>query len=170
MLSENGVPERPLFYLPNLKGAPNSNITNIFSSSPSEDSGQTLIFNVKYSNEDELIGTLALLSVEEAETKLVSKMALEFYLCYVKEPSNMVKLEKCSKHDQLVIKPNLSLKDASWDDFGTNDLEFRKGNGPVCVSNWIGSVSSGLVMAIPKYLDNHDQGVFEVNIIVRIPN
>lgn len=175
MLSKNGVAERPLFYLPNLKNiAPTSNITNVISSSPSKDSGQTMIFSVTNSNEDELISTHAFLCVEEAETKLGSKMAPEFSaLTYVKELSDAVRIEKCSKDDhQHVIEPNLSLKDqiksASWDEFGANELEFRKGSGPVRVSHWIGSVSCGFVMAIPCY-SGEPQSLSRVKVIVWIP-
>ncbi|PON64609.1 Transferase [Parasponia andersonii] len=175
MLSKNGIPERPLFYLPSLKITPSSNVTNIIHSEASKDSGQTIIFNVTYSNKDELItSTLALLCIEEAEAKLGSKMALEFTFSYVKERSNVVFLKKCSKYDQLAIKPDLNLKDriksATWDDFGMMELEFRKGNKPVRVSNWIGSVSSGLVMATPYCSEDRQDVLSGMKIIVRVPN
>ncbi|PON97882.1 Transferase [Trema orientale] len=175
MLSKNGIPERPLFYLPSLKIAPSSNVTNIINSEASKDCGQTMIFNATYSNEDELItSTLALLCVEEAMAKLGSKMALEFTFSYVKAPGNVVLLEKCSKHDQLAIKPDLNIKDriksATWDDFGMMELEFRKGNKPVRVSNWIGSVSNGLIMATPYYSEDRQDVPSGVKIIVRVPN
>ncbi|XP_062073891.1 uncharacterized protein LOC133778085 [Humulus lupulus] len=171
--------ERPLFYLPNIKYTPASDITDVISSRASQDSGQTIIFNVTYSNEDNpsITTTLALLCVEEAGNKLGTKMDLEFslsYHSYVKEPSknNMVmKLEKCSKYDQLASKKNLSLKNrinnASWDDFGTKELEFRNGNEPLSVSNWIGSVTKRFVVTIPYYYDNHGN-ISGVKVIVKM--
>ncbi|KAM6588387.1 hypothetical protein CsatA_010992 [Cannabis sativa] len=173
--------ERPLFYLPNIKYTPASNITDVISSSASQDNSaddQTIIFNVKYSNEDNppiTDNTIALLCVEKAETKLGTKMALEYFsFSYVKESNNdnnmVMKLEKCSsKYDLATNKKNLSFKDqvASWDDFGTNELEFRKGNLPLRVSNWIGSVSKGFIMAIPYYFDNHEN-VSGLKVIVKM--
>ncbi|KAF4374782.1 hypothetical protein F8388_020303 [Cannabis sativa] len=153
----------------------------VISSSASQDNSaddQTIIFNVKYSNEDNppiTDNTLALLCVEKAETKLGTKMALEYFsFSYVKESNNdnnmMMKLEKCSsKYDLATNKKNLSFKDqvASWDDFGTNELEFRKGNLPLRVSNWIGSVSKGFIMTIPYYFDNHEN-VSGLKVIVKM--
>ena len=172
------MPEKPLFYLPNLKNeafAPK--IGNILSSNPSKDSGQTIIFNVapadhqtnKHSTDE--FSALAMLCVAEAESKLGAKMApILTSLNFSSGQSDLVKIENISRHE-LAVKPNISLTSriscASWDDFGANELEFCKGNRPLRVSHWIGSVSSELVMGIP--FSHGQQGVFGLKMIVSFP-
>lgn len=94
-------------------------------------------------------------------------MDSEMYL-FVKEKSEVIKVEKFSKHG--LVKPPLGVKtrvtSASWDDLGANDVAFREGNKPVHVSHWIGSVFYGLVMAIPS----PSEDTLGINILVTIPN
>lgn len=174
LLAKDGIPEMPLFYLPNLKkDIPSSLSADISSSSPTKNSGQiTMIFTVVspeqyvyYSEED--FNSLAMLSVAEAESKLGSKLGPDFSLMFVTEPGNVVKIEKCSKYE---IKPKQSVPNridsASWDDFGANVLEFCEGNRAVRVSHWIGSVSGELVVAIPYCSTNH--GVFGLKMVLGV--
>uniref|UniRef100_A0A2N9G3S6 Reverse transcriptase Ty1/copia-type domain-containing protein n=1 Tax=Fagus sylvatica TaxID=28930 RepID=A0A2N9G3S6_FAGSY len=112
----------------------------------------------------EVCKSLASLCIEEAESRLCSKMASEFYL-FLKENSEVIKMEKCSKHGH--VKPQLSLKTrvtcVGWDDLGAKEIEFRDGNKPMHVSYWIGSILDGLVIAFIPPLNQATRGV---NILV----
>jgi hypothetical protein len=116
----------------------------------------------------EVCKSLASLCIEEAESRLCSKMASEFYL-FVKENSEVIKMEKCSKHGH--VKPQLSLKTrvtcVGWDDLGAKEIEFRDGNKPMHVSYWIGSILDGLVIAFIPPLNQATRGV---NILVAVRN
>ncbi|KAF3448262.1 hypothetical protein FNV43_RR08975 [Rhamnella rubrinervis] len=164
----NNAPKTPIFYLPNLKkdGFP---VEGFFSSRPSKkNSGQTFIFKIGIAETSVAVdNTLALLCVEEAESKLSNKMASEFPL-FLNHPNNAVQVEKCSKlHAATTLspKPNLGItsEGLGWDDIlGAEDVEFLAGNQPLHVSHWIGSISGGLV-----YCDH--EGLFGGKIMVTIP-
>jgi len=171
ILSSNKGSPKPLFYLPalrNIGSSPTS--SSITSSSPRKNCGQTRHFKVTAANanlDSEICKSFALLCIEETESRLGSKMDSEMYL-FVKEKSEVIKVEKFSKH--VLVKPPLGVKtrvtSASWDDLGANDVAFREGNKPVHVSHWIGSVFYGLVMAIPS----PSEDTLGINILVTIPN
>ncbi|KAK9984784.1 hypothetical protein SO802_034309 [Lithocarpus litseifolius] len=100
---------------------------------------------------DEFFQSLALLCIEETESKLGSTMTLDFSL-FVEENTKVIKIEKYSKHGH--VNPQLGLKTqatcAGWDEYlWANEVAFRDGNRPMCVSYWIGSIFDGLVVAIP---------------------
>jgi hypothetical protein len=169
ILSSINGPKIPLFYRPNLK-TKGSSPTGLISSTPRKNSGQTTHFKVTAATanlDSEMWKSLAFLCVEETESKLGSKMNSELYL-FVKEKSEVIKVEKCSKHG--LVRPQMSLKSqlacADWDDLGANDISFHEGNKPVHVSHWIGSVLEGLVMAIPSPREE----ALGMNILVTIPN
>lgn len=173
ILSKNNVPQKPIFYLPDLKkdGRP------VTGSSPSKNRGQTFIFNIAATESSTIDNTLALLCVEEAEGKLgSSKMASEFPFFMNESIGNVFKVEKCSKlqNETTGVNPKLSqlgITPEGWDDIGAEDVEFLDGNQPVHVSHWIGSVSGGLVWAIPPFLDDGvHEGVTGGKILVTVPN
>lgn len=158
LVANNNVPKTPIFYLPNLKkdGRP---VTGFNSSSPSKNSGQTFIFKIGAKSSVVDNTTLALLCVEEAERQLGNKMASEFPLL-LNQPNNVVKVEKCSMlHEATTLNPkliSLGITSEGWDDLGADDVEFLAGNQPLHVSHWIGSISGGLVLAIPSFFDHED--------------
>ncbi|GMN31020.1 hypothetical protein TIFTF001_003058 [Ficus carica] len=166
--------ESPIYYLPKFKRDVGSTAC-VFGSSPSKKTGKTAIFNVRNSESKLITSSLALLCVEEIESKLTSddhKSASEYFSLFVNEPGN-VKVEKCSKLG--IVKANLGLDkmgvtSSNWDELiGANEVEFRKGNRPVHVSFWVGSVSGNLdqiVMAIPS----SEKGISGGKILVTIPN
>jgi hypothetical protein len=174
ILSSNNGPQIPLFYLPTLKYKGSSQSpTSIISPNPKKNCGQTMHFKVTAVNanlDSEMCKALALLCIEEAESRLGSKMDSELYL-FVKEKSEVIKVRKCSKNG--LVKPQSNLESrvtsAGWDDLilGANDIAFREGNKPVHVSYWIGSISDGLVMAIPS---SPSEDALGVNVLVTIPN
>ncbi|XP_062073889.1 uncharacterized protein LOC133778082 [Humulus lupulus] len=175
----------PIFYLPAFKrdGSGSSSVPNVFSTnSPSKKSGQTMIFNVKNSDSEPpdnyYYSSLALLCVEKAESKNCetnnnnnnNQMDLDYFSLFVTEPENNIKVEKCSKFGIVKPKP-LSLESknkitcSSWDEIEAHKVEFRQGNPPRHVSNWIGSVSGQIVIAAPF----SENGISETKIIVTIP-
>lgn len=166
--------ESPIYYLPKFKRGVGSTAC-VFGSSPSKKTGKTAIFNVHNSESKLITSSLALLCVEEIESKLTSddhKSASEYFSLLVNEPGN-VKVEKCSKLG--IVKANLGLDkmgvtSSNWDELiGANEVEFREGNRPVHVSFWVGSVSGNLdqiVMAIPS----SEKGISGGKILVTIPN
>ncbi|XP_024026878.1 uncharacterized protein LOC21406783 isoform X2 [Morus notabilis] len=161
----------PIYYLPKFK-RDGSSIPGVFGSSPSKKSGQTMIFDARNSEKELAItSSLALLCVEEVESKLgydYDKISSEYFSLFVNEPGN-VKIEKCSKLG-IINKAKLSLNNmgvtsSSWDEVGAHEVEFREGNKPVHVSFWIGS-SDQIVMAIPS----SEKGISGMKIIVAVPN
>lgn len=175
MLYKNNVPGTPIFYIPNLKND-HRPVTPVFSSSPCKNNnGQTLIFKIDAEsttdseNKTFSIKLAILLRVEEAEKKLGSKMAWEFPL-FLSEPSRkIIKVEKCSKHEDFKRKLSHGIVSECWDDLGAEEVEFHSGNQPVQVSYWIGSISGGLVLAVPDSDSDHD-GIQGGKIMVTIPN
>ncbi|KAL5551369.1 hypothetical protein UlMin_001545 [Ulmus minor] len=169
MLSEN-EPKTPIFYLPKLKKDGLSVIANFISSTPNKNHGQTLFFTTKSEISEEDFTALAWLCVDEAETKIGTKMTnRDYFSLFVNQTSDIIKVNKCLKTD--LVKPKIGLKSqivgSSWKDFGENEVEFREGNQTVDVSHWIGSGFGGaLVMAIP-YVSGEDS---DVKIIVRVAN
>ena len=101
-------PKNP-YFTPLIFKRNGSSATSIISSSPRKYCGQTMHFKVTAENvnlDGEVCKSLASLCIEEAESRLCSKMASEFYL-FVKENSEVIKMGKCSKHGH--VKPQLSL-------------------------------------------------------------
>ncbi|XP_050264182.1 uncharacterized protein LOC126708432 [Quercus robur] len=170
ILSNNNESTKPVFYLPNLKRN-GSSPAKIIGHSPRNDCGQTMHFKVTTENEilnGEFFKSLALLCIEETESKLGSKMASEFSL-FVKENLEVIKMEKYFRHGH--VNPQLGLKTqvtcAGWDEYlWANEVAFRDVNRPMHVSFWIGSIFDGLVIAIPPL----NQATLGVNILVTIPN
>ncbi|KAM3686902.1 hypothetical protein ACJW31_10G036500 [Castanea mollissima] len=170
VLFNNNKSQKPVFYLPNLK-TDGYSPDNIISHSPSNDCGHTMHFKVTTESENldgEFFQSLALLCIEETESKLGSTMASEFSL-FVKENYEVIKIENYSKHGR--VNPQLGLKTqvtcAGCDEYlGANEVAFRDGNKPMHVSYWIGSIFDGLVIAIPPL----NQATLGVTILVTIPN
>lgn len=152
LLQKNGVYVKPLFYLPNLKKDSTSTLGNIFSTTARKDCGQTILFNINSAEKDDEFSTLAVICVHEAEIELGNDPAAELvFFMFPSEPKNIVKIDKFLRCD-LVAKPSTMLRDisrSSWEIFGGNEIEFLNGNRPVCLSHWISSVSSQLVLGIP---------------------
>lgn len=171
LLSINGALKMPIFYLPNLKStslSPNSTIIP----TPSERSGQTKIFKISGDTEiegakNELFKRAASLCIEKAEHELGSEMPAGFSL-FVKESSNVIRVQNCKKNELVKSHLNLStqVNSSSLDDSGIKELAFQDGNEPVHVSCWIGSVADGLVVATPS--PNGDTSS-DINVIVTIP-
>ncbi|XP_015902010.3 hydroxycinnamoyltransferase [Ziziphus jujuba] len=172
MLYKNNVPEIPIFYLPNLKKDRRPVSSSLFSSNTRKNNGQTFIFDIDTKSIDSVNNTfsdkLALLCVEEAESKLGSKMASEFPL-FLNEPSRkIIKVEKCSKHEDFNRKLSRGVSSEGWDCLGAGAVEFLGGNQPVHVSYWLGSISGGLVLAIPDSDPDHE-AIYGGKIMVTIP-
>ncbi|EEF30598.1 uncharacterized protein LOC8267950 [Ricinus communis] len=170
MISKNEGPEVPIFYLPNLKPA-NLSPNSIFSSTPRENCGQTMIFRMSTESMDlkeQSFKKLALLCLEEAE-QTGRKILPDEFTFFVKESTKIIKVENCKKTEvaKSHMKNQIMSSCASLKDYlGMNELAFREGNGPARVSLWIGSVTSnGIVVGIPF----PKEGSSEVNIIVTIP-
>lgn len=172
LLSKNDSPKTPIFYLPNLK-KPSCSPTYPVSSNQSKNRGKTTIFKVSgcedVNLENESCRKLMLACVEEAERKLGSKMATKFPV-FLKESPNTMKIESCMKHRYELIQSELKLGNqesgVTCHDLGSIEVTFGQGNKPARVTNWIGSVSDGLVTATPSSV----QGTSELSIIVSIPS
>ncbi|KAL4602341.1 hypothetical protein ACB092_10G046300 [Castanea dentata] len=150
-------PKKPIFYLPDFNRNCSSP-TIILSSTPRKDCGQIMHFKVTAGTtnlEGEVCKSLALLCIEETESRLGREMASSFYL-FSNENSEVIKDRK----NQVTC--------AGWDEYiGANEVAFRDGNKPMHVYYWIGSIFDGLVIAIPPLINHATLGV---NILVTVPN
>ncbi|KAI5594422.1 hypothetical protein BDE02_03G072000 [Populus trichocarpa] len=165
LLLNNNALEKPIFYLPNLRNTSLSP-SNTTRSTPSKQSGQTMIFKIAGDSEieggqNELCKRAVSHSIQEAEHKLGSEMSSEFSL-FVKESPKVKRVENCKKNE--LVKPNLNFRCQviTLDDLGIKELAFHDGNEPTHVSCWIGSA---VAMAIPSSSENTS----DVNVIVTIP-
>ncbi|KAK0587056.1 hypothetical protein LWI29_016615 [Acer saccharum] len=171
MVSKSNSPKNPVFYFPNLKkgGCKTADIPN--SSDQIKNNDHTVIIKITDENlcslDKESEKKLILAHVEEVEREVGSKMASKF-LVYLREFSNKIKIEYCTKnvdHDQqleLINKSTHEVSRGSWDDLGASEVDFGQGNKPDRVTYWIGSISDdGVVVAIPS--------TSGLNIIVSIP-
>jgi hypothetical protein len=165
LLLNNNALEKPIFYLPNLRNTSLSP-SNTTRSTPSKQSGQTMIFKIAGDSEieggqNELCKRAVSHCIQEAEHKLGSEMSSEFSL-FVKESPKVKRVENCKKNE--LVKPNLNFRCQviTLDDLGIKELAFHDGNEPTHVSCWIGSA---VAMAIPSSTENTS----DVNVIVTIP-
>ncbi|KAH0974116.1 hypothetical protein GBA52_016015 [Prunus armeniaca] len=169
MLSKDDLPAAPMYYFPNTKKCTDSSPTSIFSSNTSKKSSQTMIFTIPGEHVNSENDYALQFCVEEAERKFGTKMASKWSLFLKTKSCNSIKVENFPKDG--LIKPKSGLQSqiaaAIWDDFGTNDVEFRKGKKPALVSYWIGFVSGGLVMAMPSA--DQKGCPDEVKVIVTVP-
>ncbi|KAJ7952570.1 putative Transferase [Quillaja saponaria] len=166
IVSKNDLSEKPIFYTPNLSKSGSSLIPQLISSTPCKNGGQSMIFNITDSGN--LCMELALLCVQEAEQKLGVKMGSDFSL-FTKESSDVIKVENWSRieHDkQPLAKLECEITSANWNDCGVYDVAFCEGNKPASISNWIDSISDGLVLAISSSKD----GIYYGKVIVTLPN
>ncbi|RXI00880.1 hypothetical protein DVH24_001114 [Malus domestica] len=153
LLSKDDLPTAPMYYIPDIMKSTGCSPTSIFSSNPSNKCGQTVIFTISAETVNPLKDDALQLCVEEAEKKYGNNMAPNFPMFLKTNYRNAIKVEKFPKDG--LIKPKRlgsrsQLSRAVWDDFGANEIEFRKGNKPEYVSYWVGFVSGGLVMAMPS--------------------
>ncbi|TXG51211.1 hypothetical protein EZV62_023735 [Acer yangbiense] len=171
IVSKSNSPKNPVFYFPNLKkgSCKTADIPN--SSDQIKNNDHTVIFKITDENlcslDKESEKKLILAHVEEVERKVGSKMASKFPV-YLRESSNKIKIEYCTKnvdHDkqlELINKSTHEVSRGSWDDLGVSEVDFGLGNKPNRVTYWIGSISDdGVVVAIPS--------TSGLNIIVSVP-
>lgn len=172
-LAKNDGPNTPIFYLPNLKKPSYSAALYPSSSNQNKTWGKTMMFKISdHQNinlENESGRKLILVCVEDAEHKVGIKMASKFPV-FFRGSYDLLKIESCTKHGNELVGSQLKLKNqistARWDDLGANEIAFGQGNKPARVTNWIGSVCDGLVMATPS---SSVEGTCELNVIVSIP-
>ncbi|XP_050226692.1 pelargonidin 3-O-(6-caffeoylglucoside) 5-O-(6-O-malonylglucoside) 4'''-malonyltransferase-like [Mercurialis annua] len=170
MLSKNEDSNLPIFYLPNLKPSSPS-LNGILSSTPIDNFGQTMIFNISKENmilEEESSKKLALLCIQEAEQNLGTKMSLHEFNFLVKETTKVIKVENCKKNEIVNFNLERHFKSscANLKEYlKMSELAFREGNKAIRVSCWIGSVSDGFVLGIPS----HEEVTSDFNIIITFP-
>ncbi|KAJ0105880.1 hypothetical protein Patl1_18403 [Pistacia atlantica] len=158
--------ETPIFYLPTLKKTSGSPSIPIIRSDQTKNCGKTMIFKITDENinlENESGKTLVLVCVKETENEVGSKLASKFPV-FLKEPSNTIKIETCSRLENEMVPWELG---ESWDDIGANEIVIHKGNKPTRVSYWMGSVMDGIVMALTS--TEGEEANSGPNIIVSVP-
>lgn len=157
----------PIFYLPHLKKASFTSSTPIITSNQVKNGQNTLIYGItgySYSDKKEIV----LSQVEQTETELGTKMASKFPL-YIKESSNLMKIDDCSKQVDGELKKSQVMRKLNWEDLvGASEIDFVQDNKPWGVKYWIGSVSDGVVVAInDDSCESSTSGI--VNVIVSVP-
>ncbi|BFG31288.1 hypothetical protein CerSpe_175620 [Prunus speciosa] len=169
MLSQDVLPAAPMYYFRNIKKCTDCSPTSIFSSNTSKKSGQTMIFTIPGEHVNSENDDALQFCVEEAESKFGTKMAPKCSLFLKTKSCNSIKVENFPKDGLIKPKSGLQSQIAAeiWEDFGSNDVEFRKGNKPALVSYWIRFVSGGLVMAMPSA--DQKGCPDEVEVIVTVP-
>ncbi|KAK2648134.1 hypothetical protein Ddye_015624 [Dipteronia dyeriana] len=170
IVSKSNSPKNPIFYFPNLKKDGCKSADSSISSNQIKNNDHTVIFNITdenlYSLDKESDKQIILASVEEVEREVGSKMASKFPV-YLRESSNKIKIENCTKNvdqDQqleLIKKSTHEVSRGSWDDLGASEVDFGQGKKPDRVTYWIGSISDGVVVATPS--------TSGLNIIVSVP-
>lgn len=173
-LAKNDGPNTPTFYLPSLKKASCSAAIYPGSSNQNKTWGKTMMFKISdHQNvnlENESGRKLIWDCVEDAEHTFGGKMASKFPVL-LRESYDVLKIESCTKHGNELVESQLKLRNqissARWDDLGAIEVAFGQGNKPARVTNWIGSVSGGLVMATPSSSVEGTCGL--INVIVSIP-
>ncbi|XP_061347682.1 acyltransferase GLAUCE-like [Gastrolobium bilobum] len=153
-LPQNEEIKTPIFYHPGLKKNPEPLPSDIISRTESKNGVQSTVFKVT-AKDANFSKELALLCVEDAERKLSIKMGSDFSL-FVKESSEIIKVESCSKNGYTMQGSGLKnqITRATWNDFGVYEVAFHEGNKPLLVSCWFGSVADVHVMAIPCPKEN----------------
>ncbi|KAK3224995.1 hypothetical protein Dsin_004857 [Dipteronia sinensis] len=159
IVSKSNSPKNHVFYSPNLKigGCKSADIP--ISSKQIKNNDHTVIFKITDENlcslDKESDKKVILACVEEFEREVGRKMASKFPV-YLRECSNKIKIEYCTKnvdHDQqleLINKSTHEVSRGSWDDLGASEVDFGQGKKPDRVTYWIGSISDGVVVATPS--------------------
>ncbi|XP_027361993.1 deacetylvindoline O-acetyltransferase-like [Abrus precatorius] len=166
MSTKNEEIKTPIFYHPRLK-TPESLPSDIITRTKSKNGVQNMVFKITFEDvnfQKELWRELAMLCVEDAEKKLSTNMGSGFSLV-VKESSDVIKVESCSKNGWSVkgLRLKHQITGTTWNHFGVYEVAFTEGNKPVHVSCWIGSVADGHVMAVPCLKENACGGVIVVS-------
>lgn len=174
LLSEKDLSKLPLFYLQTLRRLSDTPAVELITSDTTRNRAGAKIFNVDGNlNAGNKICKRAVATAcmeKAAEGRRGGGKGVGKYWLLLKEvKTESIKIEACSSKEEEEIAPSVlsGVSELRWEDLGVDEVGFFKGNRPVHVSFWVGSLhDDGVVIITPS---SSDEGCSGMNVVVAAP-